>query len=69
MRAIRHWHSGSPKRTLCSSSLTSPSSIMSPAKMTPVNGHPSAAMPSTVGCTMVSITTFSSAGVSTGAGE
>ena len=40
-RAMSTWHSGSPKRMLCSKSLTLPSLvIIKPAKMTPVNGSP-----------------------------
>ena len=69
-RAIKTWHSGSPNLMLCSSSFTVPSlEIINPAKMTPVNGHPSAAMPSTVGLMMSRITTSVISGVTTGAGE
>mmetsp|Transcript_3933 Transcript_3933/g.8488 ORF Transcript_3933/g.8488 Transcript_3933/m.8488 type:complete len:276 (+) Transcript_3933:246-1073(+) len=69
-RAINTWHSGSPKRMLCSNNFTRPSlAIMRPAKMTPVNGQPSAAMPSTVGLMISRMTMSVISCVTTGAGE
>lgn len=55
-RAIKPWHSGSPKRTLCSKSLARPALTISPAKSTPRNGAPSATIARAVGSTISSMT-------------
>mmetsp|Transcript_12389 Transcript_12389/g.42955 ORF Transcript_12389/g.42955 Transcript_12389/m.42955 type:complete len:306 (+) Transcript_12389:528-1445(+) len=67
---MRTWHSGSPKRTLCSRSLGTPValSIIIPAKSTPVYGHPSETIARAVGLMSSSMIRSSIAGVTTDAG-
>mmetsp|Transcript_1456 Transcript_1456/g.3695 ORF Transcript_1456/g.3695 Transcript_1456/m.3695 type:complete len:353 (+) Transcript_1456:511-1569(+) len=60
--------SGSPKRALNSMTLGPLSVSMRPAKRQPMNGWPSAAMPSTVGLRISSLICFISSGVTKGVG-
>jgi hypothetical protein len=68
-RIISTWHSGSPKRVLYSISCGPVAVSISPAKSTPLNARPSAAIAATVGSMIRAMISASSVGVRQGAGE